>query len=53
MVSQRLKKVQSGQAMVGGYCREVRCKEQHGDIAYERLSDHCPVVLSLSDRDLD
>lgn len=43
-------------AHVEGYCAEVSCArlaQHHMPRAYEELSDHCPTVLELSDRDLD
>jgi hypothetical protein len=38
-----------------GYCAERACRPLGGDVpaAHERLSDHCPIVLELTDRDLD
>lgn len=41
---------------VSGYCGELGCKPlgQRGEpSAYLRLSDHCPIVLDFTDRDLD
>jgi endonuclease/exonuclease/phosphatase family metal-dependent hydrolase len=43
-------------AVVSGYCGVLGCPESiRGEMpaAYERLSDHCPVLLDLQDRDLD
>lgn len=43
-------------AIVSGYCADVACRalERHAmPAAYEKLSDHCPIVLELDDRDLD
>jgi endonuclease/exonuclease/phosphatase family metal-dependent hydrolase len=43
-------------AHVEGYCAEVSCArldERHMPRAYGELSDHCPTVLEVSDRDLD
>ena len=43
-------------AHVEGYCAEVACArlpERHMPRAYEELSDHCPIVLEIADRDLD
>lgn len=40
---------------VHGYCRNRRCETATGETAEAslRLSDHCPLVLSLEDRDRD
>lgn len=46
----------NARAHVSGYCADARCRFQRGRSdppAYQMLSDHCPVVLELSDRDLD
>lgn len=43
-------------ASVGGYCAEASCRkleERHMPAAYDRLSDHCPIVLEVRDSDLD
>jgi exonuclease III len=42
-------------ARVTGYCAVHQCNPIAGQMpaAYERLSDHCPVVLDLQDVDLD
>lgn len=42
-------------ATVEGYCRSLNCEPFSGSEpnAYRRLSDHCPVVIELADRDLD
>jgi endonuclease/exonuclease/phosphatase family metal-dependent hydrolase len=45
-----------GRASVAGYCAETACRALPAAAlpsALERLSDHCPLVLELSDRDLD
>ena len=38
-----------------GYCAVSGCKRIKGDypLAYHRLSDHCPIVLEISNRDQD
>jgi endonuclease/exonuclease/phosphatase family metal-dependent hydrolase len=45
----------SASGCVTGYCAMLRCAEVSGKMpaAYERLSDHCPVVLEITDADLD
>jgi hypothetical protein len=42
-------------ARVTGYCAVAACENIAGPMpaAYERLSDHCPVVVDIQDRDLD
>jgi exonuclease III len=42
-------------ARVTGYCAVAGCANITGPMpaAAERLSDHCPVVLEIQDRDLD
>lgn len=42
-------------ARVTGYCAIHQCADLSGAMptAYERLSDHCPVVLDVRDTDLD
>lgn len=45
----------AAKARVFGYCGELACGRVKGEMprAYLELSDHCPVALDLSDRDLD
>ena len=41
---------------VAGYCSEAACgrlKQRDMPLAYQHLSDHCPVVLDFADRDED
>jgi endonuclease/exonuclease/phosphatase family metal-dependent hydrolase len=40
---------------VSGYCAERNCRALDDDVpaAQQALSDHCPIVLELVDRDLD
>ena len=42
-------------ARVTGYCALAACADLAGAMpaAAERLSDHCPVVVDIQDRDLD
>jgi predicted extracellular nuclease len=42
-------------ARVTGYCALAACADIAGAMpaAAERLSDHCPVVVEIQDRDLD
>jgi hypothetical protein len=43
------------QGQVTGYCALAGCARMGGEIpaAYERLSDHCPVVFDVTNRDED
>lgn len=42
------------QVHVSGYCEQTRCAASHDEpAAYNELSDHCPIVLELRNRDLD
>ncbi len=43
----------SVRAVVAGICREAACGAPRELPAEARLSDHCPVVLEIPDRDLD
>jgi len=43
----------NARAAVHGACEELRCNERPDKDVVERLTDHCPVVLSLEDRDDD
>ncbi|MCC6214428.1 MAG: endonuclease/exonuclease/phosphatase family protein [Polyangiaceae bacterium] len=42
-------------ARAAGLCGEAACRRVRGEMpaSYERLSDHCPLVLELEDRDAD
>jgi len=42
-------------AQVEGYCQNLECESFTGKepLALRRLSDHCPLVVELTDRDLD
>ncbi len=47
--------VSAGSARVTGYCAAAGCRRITGDYpsAYQRLSDHCPVIIEIHNRDLD
>ena len=57
LLSQSLRPLLGGrQAHVGGVCEGDGCRTERARThspPVERLSDHCPVVLELDDRDLD
>jgi endonuclease/exonuclease/phosphatase family metal-dependent hydrolase len=54
VVSTRMQEV-AATAQVTGYCALASCADLTGAMpaAAERLSDHCPVVVDIQDRDLD
>jgi hypothetical protein len=41
--------------LLTGYCAVARCARIVGAMpaAYERLSDHCPILFEVIDQDLD
>jgi endonuclease/exonuclease/phosphatase family metal-dependent hydrolase len=45
----------SAELVASGLCAELGCRALPRELpaAYRTLSDHCPIVLDLSDRDLD
>ena len=56
VVTQAMDELPIGEhASVEGYCRDARCEaiDSEPGLANRHLSDHCPMVLSLVDRDLD
>jgi len=55
VVSESMAEAPRWKARVAGYCRADACSAVHGAMppAYERLSDHCPLVAEFVDRDLD
>lgn len=57
LVSGAMAEVPRGaRARVSGYCAEVSCARLDArdmPLAYRELSDHCPLVLDIEDRDAD
>ena len=55
LVSQEMEEVTVTTAQVTGYCAVAGCERIQGDYppAYHHLSDHCPVVLDIENRDRD
>jgi endonuclease/exonuclease/phosphatase family metal-dependent hydrolase len=57
LATRSLREIPSGtHAVVAGYCAAASCSRlpaKSMPAAYARLSDHCPVLLDLADRDLD
>lgn len=55
LVTQDMKEVDVNSVQVTGYCALAGCQRIRGDypLAYRRLSDHCPVVVEIENRDRD
>jgi endonuclease/exonuclease/phosphatase family metal-dependent hydrolase len=55
LVTQAMKEVDVNSVQVTGYCALAGCQRIRGDYppAYRHLSDHCPVVLEIDNRDQD
>jgi endonuclease/exonuclease/phosphatase family metal-dependent hydrolase len=55
LVSQEMDEVTVTSGRVTGYCAVAGCEHIHGEYprAYRHLSDHCPVVFEIDNRDLD
>ncbi|UCE63888.1 MAG: endonuclease/exonuclease/phosphatase family protein [Nitrospirota bacterium] len=55
IVAKDMQEVIEVSAKVSGYCAVAGCKRIKGDypLAYRRLSDHCPVIFEIRNRDED
>lgn len=55
LVTRAMKEVDVNSVQVTGYCALAGCQRIRGDypLAYRRLSDHCPVVVEIANRDDD
>ncbi len=55
LVSQDMAEVSTRSARVTGYCAVAGCRRIRGEypLAYQRLSDHCPVIFEIHNHDLD
>ena len=55
LVANGMKEIAVESVQVTGYCALARCQRIRGDypLAYRRLSDHCPLVLEISNHDDD
>lgn len=55
LVTKNMAEVRTRSARVTGYCAVAGCRRIKGDYppAYRRLSDHCPVIIEIDNRDLD
>ncbi len=55
LVNKGMEELPSQSARVTGYCALTGCRRIKGDypLAYERLSDHCPIVIDIENQDKD
>ncbi len=55
VVAKHMQEVKEVSARVTGYCAVEGCERIEGDypLAYRRLSDHCPVIIEILNRDED
>lgn len=55
LVAKNMDEISTRSARVTGYCAVAGCRRIKGDypLAYQRLSDHCPVIIEIDNRDLD
>lgn len=55
LVTQAMKEVDVNSVQVTGYCALAGCQRIREDypLAYRRLSDHCPVIVEIENRDRD
>jgi len=55
LVAKNMDEVRTRSARVTGYCAVAGCRRIKGEYppAYQRLSDHCPVIIKIDNRDKD
>ena len=55
LVAKDMAEVRKRSARVTGYCAIIGCRriKKEYPLAYRRLSDHCPVIIEIDNRDLD
>ena len=55
LVAKDMTEVRTRSARVTGYCAVAGCRRMKGayPLAYRRLSDHCPVIIEIDNRDAD
>lgn len=55
LVAKDMAEIRTRSARVTGYCAVAGCRRIKGEypLAYRRLSDHCPVIIEIDNRDLD
>ena len=55
LVAKTMDEMRTRSARVTGYCAVAGCRRIKGEypLAYRQMSDHCPVVIEIDNRDLD
>lgn len=55
LVAKNMEEISARSARVTGYCAVAGCRRIKGEypLAYQRLSDHCPVIIEIDNRDRD
>ena len=55
LVAKNMDEMRTRSARVTGYCAVAGCRRIKGEYppAYQRLSDHCPVIIEIDNRDKD
>ena len=55
LVAKDMAEMRTRSARVTGYCAVAGCRRIKGEypLAYRRLSDHCPVIIEIDNRDAD
>ena len=55
LITKGMEEVEGSKIRVTGYCGVAQCKRIKGKYpaAYQRLSDHCPVVVEIANQDSD
>ena len=55
LVNHGMEEFRERSARVTGYCAAAQCQRIKGDypLAYQRLSDHCPVIIEIANEDKD
>ena len=55
LVAQDMTEIRARSARVTGYCAVAGCRRIKGEYppAYQRLSDHCPIIIEIDNRDKD
>ena len=55
LVAKDMAEIRTRSARVTGYCAVAGCRRIKGEYppAYQRLSDHCPVIIEIDNRDKD
>ncbi len=55
LVARDMTEIRTRSARVTGYCAVAGCRRINGEypLAYRRLSDHCPVIIEIENRDRD